>query len=227
MHGYCALTLTAISMLVSVAAAAGPLSTEDVRLERQSIPPEVCQEKARAFAQLRVSGSDLAKWVLVSGTSTIQNKLYAADASVIIPTRETPSDQLGSEKFNFGIEVSRRNFSAHYPGNGLKNIIDAKGVPHPELFVSPTDLQTGVNLLVPFKTIQAPACLSALDLEEYIHLRLECGLKTGDYWAQLHSNKYTDEQLALLRYYDYLDANAPKQPVSVYRCTELTLLGKH
>src|ERR1039458_4730817 len=73
----------------------------------------------------------------------------------------------------------------------------------------------------------APACLPALELEDYIHLRIECGLKTGDYWAQLYANKYTDEQLALLRYYDYLDTSTPMQPVAVYRCTELALLGKH
>ena len=75
--------------------------------------------------------------------------------------------------------------------------------------------------------IAAPACLPALELEEYIHLRIECGLKTGEYWAQLYANKYTDEQLALLRYYDYLDTSTPMQPVAVYRCTELALLGKH
>jgi hypothetical protein len=188
---------------------------------------EVCQEKTRAFIQLQVSGSDLAKWVLSSGTSAIQNELSAADTSVIIPIRETTFDRLGGKQSNFRIEVSRRTFLAHYPGNGLKSIMDPKGVPHPEVFIPSEDLQAGVTLLVPFKTIQAPACLSALELEEYIHLRIECGLKTGDYWAQLYANKYTDEQLALLRYYDYLDTNAPTQPVSVYRCTELTLLGKH
>jgi hypothetical protein len=177
---------------------------------------DVCQEKARAFAQLQVSGSDLAKWVLSSGTSTIQNELSAADTSVIIPTRETAFDRLGGKQSNLRIEVSRRTFLAHYPGNGLKTILDTKGVPHPEVFIASEDLQAGVTLLVPFKTIQAPACLPALELEEYIHLRIECGLKTG-----------TDEQLALLRYYDYLDTNAPMQPVAVYRCTDLALLGKH
>lgn len=226
MCGYCALTLT-VSTLVSVAAAAGPISAEDVRQERQGIPMDVCQEKARAFAQLQVSGSDLAKWVLSSGTSTIQNELSAADTSVIIPTRETAFDRLGVKQSNLRIEVSRRTFLAHYPGNGLKTILDTKGVPHPEVFIASEDLQAGVTLLVPFKTIQAPACLPALELEDYIHLRIECGLKTGDYWAQLYANKYTDEQLALLRYYDYLDTSTPMQPVAVYRCTELALLGKH
>jgi hypothetical protein len=157
----------------------------------------------------------------------MQNKLSSVDTSVIIPVRKTPLDQLGNKHGSFRVEVSRRTFLAHYPGNGLKNIIDTKGVPIPELFIAQDDLLAGVNLLVPYKTIQAPACLPALELEEYIHLRIECGLKTGDYWAQLYANKYTDEQLALLRYYDYLDANAPTQPVSIYRCTEFTLLGKH
>ena len=101
MCGYCALTLTELACWFQLLQRRARSPPKMFGWSGKAFPMEVCQEKARAFAQLQVSGSDLAKWVLSSGTSTIQNKLSAADTSVIIPTRETPSDRLGGEKAIF------------------------------------------------------------------------------------------------------------------------------
>ncbi len=227
MCAYRAWILTASSVIFGIAAAAGPLSADDIRLERQAVPRDICLEKARAYSCLQTTGSGLSKWVLLSGVSTVQNKLASVDVSTVIPPREAPLETLGAQPETLGSGAASRQFSAHVPDNGRKNILDVRGIEHPERYVSPRDLQSGVNVLVPVKTILAPACLSAPDLEGYIRLRVDLGLKTGDYWAYLHATKFTDEQLALLRYYDYLDSNAPKRPVAVYRCTELVMRGKH
>ena len=219
--------LTASSLLFGIAALAGPLSADDIRLERQAVPRDICLEKTRAYSCLQSSGSGLSRWILLNGVSTVQNKLASVDISTVIPPCEAPLETLGTHPEPLGAGVASRRFSAHFPDNGHKNILDVRGTERPERYVAPSDLQSGVNVLAPFKTILAPACLSASDLESYIHLRVDLGLKPGDYWACLHAAKLTDEQLALLRYYDYLDSNAPKQPVAVHHCTEVVVGGKH
>jgi hypothetical protein len=219
--------LIASSALLGLAAAAGPLTAEDVRQEKQAISQEICFEKAHIYPSLQATGSALARWVLLSGTSTIQNKLSAVDSSTVVFPREERFGTLGSKLQSFSDGVSCRRFYTHFPENGYRNVLDAKGTPNPERYLPQSDLAAGVNVLVRLKTIQAPVCLSAAELEEYIHLRVELKIKPGNYWAYLHLNKLNDEQLALLRYYDYLDTSAPKRPVAVYRCSELIARGKH
>ncbi len=219
--------LIAGSVLFGLAAAAGPLTAEDVRQEKQVISKESCFEKAQIYPSLQSTGSALAQWVLLSGTSTIQNKLSAVDRSTVIIPRDEHFETLGTKLQSFGDGVSSRQFCTHFPENGYRNILNAKGTLNPERYLSQNDLAAGVNVLIPLKTIPAPVCLSAAELEEYIHLRVELKIKPGDYWAYLHLNKLNDEQLALLRFYDYLDTSAPKRPVAVYRCSELIARGKH
>jgi len=77
----------------------------------------------------------------------------------------------------------------------------------PETYVDPEILKGGVNILTLKGTKQVPACLSGEALENYLQLRCDQKLQPGDYWRELHARKLDDEQLARLRYYDYLDTH--------------------
>jgi hypothetical protein len=218
--------LVVASLAASFLAQAGPVSSEDVRQERSCVDVGACQEKVRAISQLRFSGG-LWKWVILSGSSGVQNKLAAIDLTLSTFPWNEPIEQLGGRQIAFALEVKARKFLAHHPANGKANRIDTAGRPHPEVYLTAEELKSGVNILTFLQTLDIPVCLSAVEVENYIYFRVECQLRPGDYWKQLHTGKYTDEQLAVLRYLDYLDANAPTQPVPVYHCTELTVLGKH
>ena len=132
MCAYRAWTLTASSVIFGLAAAAGPLSADDIRLERQAVPRDICIEKARAYSCLQTTGSGLSKWVLLSGVSTVQNKLASVDVSTVIPPREAPLETLGAQPETLGSGAASRQFSAHVPDNGRKNILDARGIEHPK-----------------------------------------------------------------------------------------------
>ena len=91
----------------------------------------------------------------------------------------------------------------------------------PETYVDAEILKGGVNILTLKGTNQVPACLSGEALEDYLQLRCDRKLQPGDYWRELHARRLDDEQLARLRYYDYLDTHVALRSVPVYQCMEI------
>ena len=215
------LTSIACSLLLTAAADANPLTPEDVRAEREQIPREIAQEKAHAAELFRASRNVPLLKRVTSGVSIVENKLTGADITTRRKIEETAAGVLGERQFTLYARTEGRTYSAHHPTNSLPLYLDPNRRKKPETYLPPEQLQRGVNILVPWKTIEAPACLTAAELEDYIQMRCDLKLKTGDYWSQLHASRLTDKQLVELRYYDYLDLHAPKQPVLVFHCTEL------
>jgi hypothetical protein len=215
------LTSIACSLLLPTAADANPLTPEDVRAERKQIPREIAQEKAHAAELFRASRNTPLLKRVTSGVSIVENKLGSADMTIRRKIEETEAGVLGEKQFTLYARTEGRTYSGHHPTNSLPLYLDPSGRKKPETYLPSDELQRGVNILVPWKNIDAPACLTAVDLESYILVRCDLRLKTGDYWSQLHASRLTDEQLAKLRYYDYLDLHTPMQPVPVFHCTEL------
>jgi hypothetical protein len=151
----------------------------------------------------------------------VDNKLTEADIVARPKMEETETATLGKRPLTLYARIETRTYSAHRPTNSLALYVDPNGRKKPETYLATEDLRRGVNILVPWKTMEAPACLTASELEGYIRMRCDFKLKTGDYWSQLHASRLNDEQLAQLRYFDYLDIHAAKQPVLVFHCTEL------
>lgn len=215
------LTLMSIACSLTIAAKANPLTAEDVRAEREQIPKPIAQEKAQAAELFRASQNAPLLKRVTSGISVVEDKLQQTDIVTCHTNDEIKADILGGKQLTLYARSEARTFSSHRPTNSLPLYLDASGRKKPETYLRPEELQGGVNILVPWKTIDAPACLTVTELESYIQMRCDFKLKTGDYWSQLHASRLNDEQLAQLRYYDYLDIYAPKQPVLVYHCTEL------
>jgi len=216
MFAFRAWTLIGVNLLTAYAA---PISVEDVQAERQQVTAAICLEKTRVIHEMAFYGS-LLKRAVVQGISVVQNKLESLDLAIRIPSRAVTTDPL-ADKPNLSVHAApARSYTTHSPSNQLKSYLNPKQLSHPEDFVLIADLPAGFNILTPLDPTQAPACLSSQELESYIHVRLDLKIEPGAYWRLLHTSSVTEEQLALLRYYDYLDTNAPKQPVTVYRCTE-------
>lgn len=211
----------AYSLFLTIAAKANPLTPEDVRAEREQIPKQIAQEKAQAAELFRASQNASLLKRVTPGVSVVENKLQQTDIVTRHTNDDIKADALGEKQLTLYAGVEARTFSSHHPTNSLPLYLDASGRKNPETYLWPEELQSGVNVLVPWKTIDAPACLTAVELERYIQMRCDLKLKTGDYWSQLHASRLNDEQLAQLRYYDYLDLHAPKRPVLVFHCTEL------
>ena len=213
-------TLSLIGCSLALGAAACPVTVGDVRTERDSIPRALAQEKAEAIAIFRASQQPLLWQRAMSGISRIENKLQstptnaAAETSALLLT-------LGDNKLTLHADVLKKSYTACQPTNGLPLYVDRNRRRAPETYVDPEILKGGVNILALKGTNQVPACLSGEALENYLHLRCDQKLQPGDYWRELHARKLDDEQLARLRYYDYLDTHVALRSVPVYQCMEI------
>ena len=213
-------TLSLIGCSLALGAAAGPVTVADVRTERDSIPRSLAREKAEALAIFRASRQPLLWQRAMSGISRIENKLQstptnaAAETSALLLT-------LGDKKLTLQAGVLKKSYTACRPVNGLPLYVDRNRRRAPETYLDPEILKGGVNILTLKGTNQIPACLSGEELEDYLQLRCDQKLQTGDYWRELHARKLDDEQLARLRYYDYLDAHVALRSVPVYQCMEI------
>jgi hypothetical protein len=213
-------TLSLIGCSLALGAAASPVTVGDVRIERDSIPRALAQEKAEAIEIFRASQQPLLWQRAISGISCIENKLQgtqtnaAADSTALLLT-------LGDKKLNLHADVLKKSYTACRPANGMPIYVDRNRRRTPETYVDPEILKDGVNILTLKGTNQVPACLSAEELEDYLQLRCDQKLQPGDYWRELHARKLDDEQLARLRYYDYLDTHVALRSVPVYQCMEI------
>ena len=211
----------AYSLLLANTALGNPLTSEDVRRERTLIAKGLAQEKAQAAELFRASQNVPLLRRVTAGVSVVENKLASADTTSRQELADVETRNLEEQQLTLHAPADARTYSAHHPTNSLACYLDVNGRKNPETFLPREELQRGANVLVPWQTIDAPACLAAAELEGYIRMRCDLKFKTGDYWSQLHASRLNDEQLAHLRYYDYLDLHAPRRPVLVYRCTEL------
>ena len=212
-------SLIGCSLTLSVAA--GPVTVEDVRAERQSIPRALARDKVEAIEIFRASHQPLL-WqrAVCGGLSCIENKLQAIQTNAAAGP-STPQVLLGDRKLTPRADVLERTYTACQPANGLPVYVDRTSRRAPETYVAPEILKSGVNILIPKGTNEVPACLAGQELEVYLHLRCDQKLRTEDYWKELHARRLDDEQLARLRYYDYLDTHVALRSVPVYQCMEI------
>jgi hypothetical protein len=217
---YRTLSLIGCSLTLSAVAAAGPLTAADVRTERDAIPRYLAQEKAEAIEMFGASQQALLRDRAMSGISRIENKLQSGATNVVVEPNALLLP-LGEKKLVLHADVVKKSYTAYRPSNGKPLYVNTKGLRAPETYVAPEFLRTGVNILIPKGTVRVPVRLGGDELEDYLQLRCDRKLQTGDYWKELHARKLDDEQLARLRYYDYLDTHAALRSVPVYQCTEL------
>jgi hypothetical protein len=213
-------TLSLIGCSLALGAAACPVTVGDVRTERDSIPRALAQEKAEAIAIFRASQQPLLWQRAMSGISRIENELQSAQTNAAVESSALLLT-LGDKKLSLHADVLKQSYTAYRPTNGMPLYVDRNRRRAPETYVDPEILKSGLNILTLKGTNQVPACLSGEALENYLHLRCDQKLQTGDYWRELHARKLDDEQLARLRYYDYLDTHVALRSVPVYQCTEI------
>ena len=213
-------TLSLIGCSLALGAAASPVTVGDVRTERDSIPRALAQEKAEAIAIFRASQQPLLWQRAMSGISRIENELQSAQTNAAVESSAL-SLTLADKKLSLHADVLKQSYTAYRPTNGMPLYVDRNRRWAPETYVDPEILKSGVNILTLKGTNQVPACLSGEALENYLHLRCDQKLQTGDYWRELHARKLDDELLARLRYYDYLDTHVALRSVPVYQCTEI------
>ena len=223
MYALHVLILSASNLFVLTGLAV-PITAEDVQLERQSIPSSICIEKHNAYENLTAGGSQLSQWPLIQGISPIYNKRINVDTSLYIPTRNTTLEnpqqaQVLSPRQGMIANYTLSTNFVHFPSNNFRNFISTPDMKHPEQYIKPEILHQGINVLTMVKSELIPSCLTAVEVEEYIQLRYQLKFDVGDYWLLLHSGTLSDNQLAALRYYDYLDQKANKQLVSIYNCS--------
>ena len=196
---------------------AGPLTDQDVKAEQQLLNSSVCQDKLQA-AQDMWSFPTLVKKAVVSGSAVVCNKLSQLDYSqAILPltVNLNPLSVVPVQNTNL---LRGHTYLCHLPSTSFACFAAPANLNSPRKYIpAVTD---GANLMTQLGTLAIPNCLNPTEVEEYIHIRLELGLHTGAYWDQLNKNKLSLSLLAALRYYDYLDTFATKQPVAVFRCTE-------
>ena len=211
------LLLISSNILYSFTAIAGPLTDQDIKAEQQLLTGYVCRDKSQASQDMWAFPA-LAKKAAVSGCAVVCNKLTQLDyTQVIIPLTvnlNSLSPALTSPT-NF---LRGNTYLCHRPVSSFTCFAVPAGFKSPEKYIPA--VPDGANLMTQLGTLSIPNCLSPPEVEDYIHIRLELGLHTGAYWDQLNKNKLSLSQLAALRYYDYLDTFATKQPVAVFRCTE-------
>ncbi len=214
-------TLSLIACSVALATAAGPITPEDVRVEREIIPKVLAQEKAEAAEIFRASLQPLLYRRAMAGISRVEDKLSDVLTNAVPHEADFKFIPLGDKKVSLQAEVKRKSYTTHRPANGLPTYLDTKSRRAPEAYLNPEVLAGGVNILTPKGTLQVPACLGQEEMENYLHMRCDRKLRTGDYWKELHAGRLDGQELACLRYYDYLDANVPLRSVPVYQCTEI------
>jgi hypothetical protein len=180
----------------------------------------LAQEKAEAIAIFRASQQPLLWQRAMSGISRIENDLQSAQTNAAVESSALLLT-LGDKKLSLHADVLKQSYTAYRPTNGMPLYVDRNRRRAPETYVDPEILKSGVNILTLKGTNQVPACLSGEALENYLHLRCDQKLQTGDYWRELHARKLDDEQLARLRYYDYLDTHVALRSVPAYQCTEI------
>ena len=213
-------TWSLIGCSLTLSVAAGPVTVEDVRAERQSIPRALARDKVEAIEVFRASHQPLLWQRAVCGISCIENKLQTVQTNAA--AGPSPLQVLlGDRRLTPHADVLVRTYTACQPANGMPVYVNRTSRRAPETYVAPEILKAGVNILTPKGTNEVPACLAGQELEDYLHLRCDQKLRTGDYWKELHAHRLDDEQLARLRYYDYLDTHVALRSVPVYQCMEI------
>ena len=213
-------TWSLIGCSLTLSVAAGPVTVEEVRAERESIPRALARDKVEAIEIFRASHQPLLWQRAVCGLSCIENKLQAVQTNAAAEPSATQV-LLGDRKLTPHADVLERTYTACQPANGMPVYVDRTRRRAPETYVAPEILKAGVNILIPKGTNEVPACLAGQELEDYLHLRCDQKLRIGDYWKELHARRLDDEQLARLRYYDYLDTHVALRSVPVYQCMEI------
>lgn len=214
-------TLSLIGFSLALTAAAGPITSDDVRVERGIIPKALAQEKVEAVEILRASQQPLLCRRAIAGISRIENKLANTATNAASRAADVKLVPLGNKRVSLQAEVKKEGYTTHRPANGLPTYLDRNGRRSPEDYLNPDVLKGGANILTPKGTLEVPACLGPKELEDYLHLRCDRKIRTGDYWRELHAGRLNDQELASLRYYDYLDANVALRSVPVYQCMEI------
>ncbi|ODU24055.1 MAG: hypothetical protein ABS95_02375 [Verrucomicrobia bacterium SCN 57-15] len=214
-------TLSLIVCSFALSVVAEPITPDDIRVERKIIPKALAQEKAEAVEIFRASQQPLLYRRALAGISRIEDKLANTATNAASPSADMKLVPLGDKRVAVQIDAMKKIYTAHQPTNGLPTFLDTKSRRSPEAYLSPDALAGGVNILAPKGTLQVPACLGAGELENYLRMRCDRKFQTGDYWKELHAGRLNEEELACLRYYDYLDANVPLRSVPVYQCTEI------
>lgn len=214
-------TLSLIGCSLALNVAAGPITPEDVRAERGIIPKALAQEKAEAVEIFRASQQPLLCRRAIAGISRIEDKLANTATNAASHAADVKLVPLGNKRVPLQAEVKKKGYTTHRPANGMPTYLNLDGRRSPETYLSPAVLAGGVNVLTPKGMLAVPACLGSEDLEDYLHLRCDRKIRTGDYWRELPAGRLNDQELASLRYYDYLDANVALRSVPVYQCTEI------
>ena len=216
---YRTLRLIACSLALNVLA--GPITPEDVRAEREIFPKPIAQEKAEAAEIFRASQQPLLYRRAIAGISRIEDRL--ANMAINATSHEVPIKliPLGNKRVPLQAEVKKRSYTTHRPTNGMPAYLDSTGRRSPEAYLSREMLGGGANILTSKGALLVPACLGADELENYLFWRCDRKIRTGAYWNELHAGRLNDQELACLRYYDYLDANVALRSVPVYQCIEI------
>ena len=199
------------------AEAACPVTAKDVALERRALSASIASQKNEFLSLAVALHLNACIPPANRGISLIENEL--ADSlnirGQVIPAK---FEELGSKVYGENVRPVSVFFT-HIPTNGLKTVLLHIGMRHPDAYLEPKDLKAGVNLLIPAGTMRCPACLTSENLEGYIHSRQDLKQNLGEYWNNLFSGRYSDADLAFLRYYEYVEINAPKMDVPVFYCT--------
>ncbi len=214
-------TLSLIACSLALNVLAGPITPEDIRAEREIVPKALAQEKAEAVEIFRASQQLLLCRRAMAGISRIEDKLTHTTTNAAASSANLKLIPLGNKRFPTQTEVRKKSYTTHQPVNGLPTYLDSSGRRSPETYLNPEVLAGGVNILTPKGTLQVPACLGTDELENYLHTRCDRNFRSGDYWKELHAGRLNEQELACLRYYDYLDTNVPLRSVPVYQCTEI------
>lgn len=212
---YHALILAAL--LNIEARAACPISAKDVALERKALSSTLAMQKNEFLSLASSIHLNACIQPANRGISLVENQLQDS-LNIQGQVSKVNFEDLGTKVFGAKIQPTSAYFT-HNPTNGFKSILLHVGTKHPDAYLDPKDLQSGINLLIPAGSLSCPACLTSEDLEGYIHSRKDLKQGLGEYWNNLFSKRYTDEQLALLRYYEYVEINSPKVDVPVFYCT--------
>jgi hypothetical protein len=200
---------------------AGPLTPADVQEERATIPSALAAEKAEANQVFQASRQFSLACRALEGISRIEDSLSQVSTNVPAATAEMRPTILGEKRMPLGVTVIKRIHTTTVPTNGFNCYLDAQNRRSPELYLDSASLKRGVNVLVPKGVFPIPSCLQAAEVDDYLIERIDRNLTVGAYWNHLHSGRIPDEELARLRYYDYLDTHTPLHSVPVYQCTEI------
>lgn len=215
---YVSTILTLVGINLALSALANPITPNDVKQERALINPANCMVKVNIQSLFASSMPELTAYALTTGIADIDNKLVEPQNSRTIQPLPVEFSQISKPTSQPRAYFKHASYTCHSPSNSLPNFL-ATTTALPQI---PQNAHK-FNLLEVKAIIQVPTCLTFKELEAYIRLRFDKNLGLGAYWKELHRTRITPEDLALLRWFDYLDENNPKQPVTVYTCTEYQL----